>query len=204
MVKFWFQSTPSVKRVTARQFQTRKKFYISIHTLCEEGDIKMGALFANSKYFNPHPLWRGWQFWASGIKMNLTFQSTPSVKRVTFISRKSIGDFYISIHTLCEEGDRRAYLKERGFTISIHTLCEEGDETLIVWFARKLLFQSTPSVKRVTFGDYVYYCYYSISIHTLCEEGDSIVGARSASTPPISIHTLCEEGDYHHDKNLSR
>ena len=73
-----FQSTPSVKRATALSLYLVVFFCISIHTLCEEGDIyKMfynfeivisihtlceegdDDLYANFFYyyhFNPHPL----------------------------------------------------------------------------------------------------------------------------------------------------
>ena len=33
---------------------------ISIHTLCEEGDNLTGQILKNVVDFNPHPLWRGW------------------------------------------------------------------------------------------------------------------------------------------------
>ena len=58
------------------------------------------------------------------------------------------------------------------FCISIHTFCEEGDSTKQHSTGTNRLFQSTPSVKRVTSHEpdkrYVQF----ISIHTLCEEGD--------------------------------
>ena len=80
---FIFQSTPSVKRVTKRACMINAKKLISIHTLCEEGDRLPGGLNKIPDYFNPHPLWRGWQYWYKvGLKV-LIFQSTPSVKRVT-------------------------------------------------------------------------------------------------------------------------
>ena len=104
-------------------------FCISIHTLCEEGDIdsfnskgakkifqstpsvKRATIFLVCRdilhsNFNPHPLWRGRRsFSAFGISFS-----------------------GISIHTLCEEGDCSAiFFDEFLSRISIHTLCEEGD-----------------------------------------------------------------------------
>ena len=57
----------------------------------------------------------------------------------------------ISIHTLCEEGDDNVYkILSVNNLISIHTLCEEGDSITISSTAIHIIFQSTPSVKRVT------------------------------------------------------
>ena len=90
MVQFLFQSTPSVKRVTLiNVISDKTQLIISIHTLCEEGDFYIFIVGKIDNYFNPHPLWRGWQ-----------------------LTRKLVnGLIAISIHTLCEEGD----LKQRLF-----------------------------------------------------------------------------------------
>ena len=118
-----------MKRATIIIFRKKNFLLISIHTLCEEGDNFRDVQSVGKLYFNPHPLWRGWP------------RHTDSVRR----------QGSISIHTLCEEGDLSAidFWLLSAF-ISIHTLCEEGDFVLMtvswVWG----LFQSTPSVKRVT------------------------------------------------------
>ena len=124
--------------------------------------------------------------------------------------------YKISIHALCEEGDKSMYKVACSRKISIHALCEEGDS-----------------------GDQSACDADVISIHALCEEGDQQrVGTRRLwvdfyprplrggrriacampepevlflSTPSarratqyagdglrrvnISIHALCEEGD---------
>ena len=59
------------------------------------------------------------------------------------------------------------------FKISIHTLCEEGDKLVSISWILASKFQSTPSVKRVTKDNNYTICGTLISIHTLCEEGDS-------------------------------
>ena len=72
------------------------------------------------------------------------------MKRATNGIKIIVKEFYISIHTLCEEGDPKlTYPVNKPKPISIHTLCEEGD-------------------------DIPHLCSYNseISIHTLCEEGD--------------------------------
>ena len=58
--------------------------------------------------------------------------------------------------------------------ISIHTLCEEGDKLQTSATMNLLKFQSTPSVKRVTIHHNLTSVDAPISIHTLCEEGDMI------------------------------
>ena len=67
----------------------------------------------------------------------------------------------ISIHALCEEGDRLSLsVMTRFYAISIHALCEEGDTSAV---SEAL----SPCIR--------------ISIHALREEGDAAAGARIAS-----------------------
>ena len=101
---------------------------ISIHTLCEEGDLLTLSHEIKIRHFNPHPLWRGWHV------LNILLKK----------------DEIISIHTLCEEGDNVFLGKPATVTISIHTLCEEGDQDITSHLYADHIFQSTPSVKRVT------------------------------------------------------
>ena len=54
-----FQSTPSVKRATVVGVLSGASISISIHTLCEEGDMFQLIIFLMPRNFNPHPLWRG-------------------------------------------------------------------------------------------------------------------------------------------------
>ena len=56
---------------------------ISIHALCEEGDLRSGSPSGRT------PL----------------FLSTPSARRATVFAPRSTADLQISIHALCEEGD---------------------------------------------------------------------------------------------------
>ena len=100
------------------------------------------------------------------------FLSTPSARRAT----ANLGE--------------QAILKK----ISIHALCEEGDRFQFFQRIRFGVFLSTPSARRATIRHDHTYQQGLISIHALCEEGDlSIWGA--AQCEEISIHALCEEGD---------
>ena len=63
---------------------------ISIHALCEEGDVSMPS-------------------WGRRIK---TFLSTPSARRATGGRQRDGADQRISIHALCEEGDQEKALNK--------------------------------------------------------------------------------------------
>ncbi len=213
-----FLSTPSARRATTvfRDSSTITK--ISIHALCEEGDVVMRMIAA----------------WS------MLFLSTPSARRATTKGMDAATPDLISIHALCEEGDllhgREQHHRRR---ISIHALCEEGDSLLqpqqtTSWYfyprplrggrldevdkypgASKFL--STPSARRATRVITSPRSNQNISIHALCEEGDYKRTAKSAKVRDfyprplrggrpfneihkaklryISIHALCEEGD---------
>ena len=81
----------------------------------------------------------------------LLFLSTPSARRATPSSSASFLMSIISIHALCEEGDRVVLIINQFVIISIHALCEEGD----------------PRPQRLRGHQR------AISIHALCEEGDA-------------------------------
>ncbi len=81
------------------------------------------------------------------------FLSTPSARRVTAAYSDYPSMFFISIHTLREEGDGGVGTEGVSHSISIHTLREEGD------FAS---------------ADFQFW-YFVISIHTLREEGDAYI-----------------------------
>ena len=82
---------------------------ISIHALCEEGDV--GCRWALSQANK--------------------FLSTPSARRATCTSGRSYPDSAISIHALREEGDNCSSLAAAMTgRISIHALREEGDQNL--------------------------------------------------------------------------
>ena len=79
----------------------------------------------------------------------------------------------ISIHTLRVEGDTQATLLfSPCFDISIHTLRVEGDVNTFFMPFVIFLFQSTPSVWRVTAFARILFKTSIISIHTLRVEGD--------------------------------
>ena len=169
-----FLSTPSARRATATLLRIAKAQNISIHALCEEGDLQFRQAYSDA-----------------GL-----FLSTPSARRATARSGHQAAQDEISIHALCEEGDAVRILLCAGtlnfyprplrggrpcacweacdtLEISIHALCEEGDLCWICshrehhynFYPRPLrggrrfccwvypatdLFLSTPSARRAT------------------------------------------------------
>ena len=81
----------------------------------------------------------------------LLFLSTPSARRATPSSSASFLMSIISIHALCEEGNRILWKNFKRFMgISIHALCEEGDKKLYGNDKKRYQFLSTPSARRAT------------------------------------------------------
>ena len=170
---YLFQSTPSVKRATYVHIDfchhlsyfnphplwrgRRQKLIdkgipdkISIHTLCEEGDLRKLLLKVQVLHFNPHPLWRGRQVLKVLGYFLPIFQSTPSVKRATHGGGGHYRYPSISIHTLCEEGDAIGGTCDCDmFYFNPHPLWR-GRRAYLSAFFWVYLFQSTPSVKRAT------------------------------------------------------
>ena len=79
----------------------------------------------------------------------ITFQSTPSSRKVTENCIALASSTCISIHTFLAEGDFTTVAKVKAYNISIHTFLAEGD----------------PFVSHVTVISV-------ISIHTFLAEGD--------------------------------
>ena len=151
-------------------FEQAGLFVISIHALCEEGDVVLIGQFAGG-VISIHALCEEGDCpdllsWKSYMK----FLSTPSARRATTCtaSRWTVASYFyprplrggrptlrtnalttlISIHALCEEGDPQHRHRCRGNRISIHALCEEGDQRRCP--GRRRPFLSTPSARRAT------------------------------------------------------
>ena len=62
------------------------------------------------------------------------FQSTPSLRKVTFLRKRDKTLFTISIHTFLAEGDANlAIILADAGSISIHTFLAEGDRLTDFW-----------------------------------------------------------------------
>ena len=102
---------------------------ISIHALCEEGDLMVIRVPPRYSDFYPRPLRGGRQTSKNLTAEAYTFLSTPSARRATDFYYPVFANLGISIHALCEEGDRWIHCPRWAQAISIHALCEEGDKT---------------------------------------------------------------------------
>ena len=175
-IKSLFQSTPSVGRATAIErkpifltlyFNPRppwggrrcrhehgfvKLYNISIHALRGEGDGSYTKIFCVSGQISIHALRGEGDNTDFGIcRLNLSFQSTPSVGRATWRQPRYSVLSTISIHALRGEGDQGLPTTGSSADISIHALRGEGD-----YLRRRL--------RRLPL---------EISIHALRGEGDS-------------------------------
>ena len=122
-----FLYTPSARRATLVRFNVPRGSVISIHALCEEGDLRFPMEFPRVVYFYPRPL-RGGRLCSFCIRVFVSlFLSTPSARRAT--APASLVNFLFLF--LSTPSARRATTDkkdfERFFKISIHALCEEGD-----------------------------------------------------------------------------
>ena len=153
---------------------------ISIHALREEGDVENSKFTRYHENFYPRPP-RGGRRDAliDGVEV-IQFLSTPSARRATVVYNTLLGQLWISIHALREEGDLlQTPFIQNNLLISIHALREEGDRAT-----------TSPRSNQ------------SISIHALREEGDLCYDMARVVPRPISIHALREEGDLHGNAEL--
>ena len=107
-------------------------FNISIHALRGEGDTRRSPRRAIALSFQSTPsVGRATFIYSASSKYIPTFQSTPSVGRATLTHSsilRAITD--ISIHALRGEGDTFAKYQPMRCIISIHALRGEGDGRL--------------------------------------------------------------------------
>ena len=169
---------------------------ISIHALCEEGDLMVIRVPPRYSDFYPRPLRGGRQTSKNLTAEAYTFLSTPSARRATSLPpthRVNLSHFYprplrggrpvqficgilfhnISIHALCEEGDPQGCSVLRTEVISIHALCEEGDPAATPSSTGRYDFYPRPLRGGRRYTSASHWRDIDISIHALCEEGDT-------------------------------
>ena len=193
-----FQSTPSARRATCKQYHLNPFTKISIHALREESDFKSMQINA-------------------GLVL---FQSTPSARRATQTGKRAHRKPEISIHALREEsdltynvqagavddfnprpprGERREMIRpgEENEKISIHALREESDAGYNGSQVKMFLFQSTPSARRATSSLHEKICRCRLAnFNPRPPRGERpLVFAVCVHFFFISIHALREESD---------
>ena len=124
-----FLSTPSARRATQRGGVCAGTGGISIHALCEEGDLLHAVDKLRLLVISIHALCEEGDARAASIAVRASgFLSTPSARRAT--------------PPWCVPCSQRC--------ISIHALCEEGDDAGINTERLSWIFLSTPSARRAT------------------------------------------------------
>ena len=130
-LSYIFQSTPSSRKVTFLHRRWHSLSLISIHTFLAEGDVA-----------------------TIGVSTVMTdvFQSTPSSRKVTnYLYRYFASWFYFNPHLPRGRWRSRSNARQRKQAlISIHTFLAEGDFAMPTWTANRAEFQSTPSLRKVT------------------------------------------------------
>ena len=236
-----FLSTPSARRATSEYFYDKSGapyFYprplrggrrllhhspgyrrsISIHALCEEGDLFASTLFpegvvflstpsarrATRRYrrrptpavnFYPRPLRGGRPVDDRRRSAQFRFLSTPSARRATRPDRTGVLPVGISIHALCEEGDRQ-------FVYGLRRRCDfyprplrGGRPDKVSGDVAEIIFLSTPSARRATRG-FAGKGRAGMNFYPRPLRGGRRRHDRQEQTADgISIHALCEEGD---------
>ena len=190
-----FLSTPSARRATSDRRGVNPMEPISIHALCEEGDSFSPSLTLQvqgflstpsarratqaggctpraSANFYPRPLRGGRLSRAATAPMRMIFLSTPSARRATSSPATNSAAPRISIHALCEEGDRRGRQKHRRRPHFYPRPLRGGRPGNFAPISIEVKFLSTPSARRATLGLWATDPDEGISIHALCEEGD--------------------------------
>ena len=89
------------------RIEDAKRQFISIHALCEEGDPSTSSDRHSKSNFYPRPLRGGRRCYGLIYNEWFRFLSTPSARRATYYNKLYIISENISIHALCEEGDRK-------------------------------------------------------------------------------------------------
>ena len=167
-----FLSTPSARRATQRRRAARRARQISIHALCEEGDI-------------PAPYYE---------RMRAEFLSTPSARRATLLQTPFIQNNF-NFYPRPPRGGRHPPMKNQGEYIYFYPRPPRGGRHIQQWMrnaariflstpsarratkaasqiAKLMQFLSTPSARRATNRAEPYARHKNISIHALREEGD--------------------------------
>ena len=167
--------------------------FISIHTFLAEGDCKFAGGIWTRWYFNPHLPCGRWQHKRFKKISPDWFQSTPSLRKVTFMqwNTDTLSRLFQSTPSLRKVTCSTWLLRKYCSWISIHTFLAEGDLSVQVPIWLKYDFNphlpcgrwpiSTAAAKRC----------WTISIHTFLAEGDYSSGTYSTILYYFNPHLPC-------------
>ena len=172
-------------------------FEISIHALCEEGDAEVGRPGCRVREFlSPPSARRATRPAATTASPTPRFLSTPSARRATQGVRVSFSWVRISIHALCEEGDRATIEAEltakRFLSTPSARRATKGQKKVI----GRYKFLSTPSARRATSSTPSWRPVWSRFLSTPSARRATYDEDMKLDELKISIHALCEEGDW--------
>ena len=190
-----FQSTPSLQKVTATYFACIKRLSISIHTFLAEGDSsRLQMLFAKMD-FNPHLPCGRWPGLCKALFQCLNnfnphlpcgrWQGCP-LQSILVLGNfnphlpcgrwPSIGlffqqIFYFNPHLPYGRWRSICPMRRRNGDFNPHLPCRRWQQQQLT-MCMIFLFQSTPSLQKVTWIEDSYTVSVTISIHTFLAEGD--------------------------------
>ena len=169
-------------------FDGTKSEFLSTPSARRATPVRRGA-WSRRGYFYPRPL-RGGRLGVHAVSMfSPIFLSTPSARRATGLPSGRCAN-HANFYPRPLRGGRLASARASKLAacISIHALCEEGDRICSIKSSCRNLFLSTPSARRATLRHYTAIQQYKISIHALCEEGD-VTQAGSVTSVRIFLST---------------
>ena len=150
----------------------------------------------NIFYFYPAPLRGGRREILASMQASKKFLSTPSARRATNSRTNGQTHVDISIHALCEEGDRSPRFRLHKPTDFYPRPLRGGRPHSPASLSTVLSFLSTPSARRATgcagAHDHLEVYFYPRPLRGGRQEA-TIAECRIFL---ISIHALCEEGDW--------
>ena len=126
--KWWFQSTPSLRRATGRNIPVGQVHTVSIHALLAESDRAPCRVFRPRAGFNPRPPCGERPHEARLPNDGLQFQSTPSLRRAT--GRKGRAERRaesFNPRPPCGERPNTPFSSKVPVKVSIHALLAESD-----------------------------------------------------------------------------
>ena len=214
---FQFLSTPSARRATRCPCGLHVLSHISIHALCEEGDLpgraygliynisihalceegdNPTATYESIAYnFYPRPLRGGRRIFPKRVYSNIRhFYPRPlrGGRREHF---GVVSPDAISIHALCEEGDALAVMGATESGDFYPRPLRGGRRFSLFYILRQLRFLSTPSARRATHFGRVQRIHPRDFYPRPLRGGRPGVDTQDNRFEAISIHALCEEGD---------
>ena len=164
---------------------------VSIHALLAECDLPLRRGGNDYGSFNPRTPCGVRLLSASGMFMNIWFQSTHSLRSATiFFAVRTLYDPFQSTHSL------RSATGELGTddpnpTVSIHALLAECDGIIADCTVLAVQFQSTHSLRSATFYEGAGRYAYIVSIHALLAECDNHQRGQPPDNKSFNPRTPC-------------